>query len=253
MCGCDGLEPTQGQRGGRGNSVCGCDGLEPTQEHRGRGTGVGATLCVCVCVRACVCGAMRVCGGGGGGRTMAAAGGRRCTVWCRSPPSAGTAGTHGRSTTPLHGLPVSREQGSGFRVQGSGLRVSRVQGSGFRVQGEQGSGFKVSRVQGSGTRVQGSGLRVSRVQGLGLRVQGSGLRVSRVQGSGTRVQGSQVQQGLTEEESLHRTASLKAGFRLLRFCRGFGPAAGSCTAGKARASCMPPALNPTCCTTSWQA
>ena len=54
-------------------------------------------------------------------------------------------------------------QGSGFRVQGSGFRVSfRVQGSGFRVQG-------------SGFRVQGSGFRVRfRFQGLGFRVEGEG-------------------------------------------------------------------------------
>jgi len=54
-----------------------------------------------------------------------------------------------------------RAQGQGFRVQGSGSRVS------LGFQGFFGSGFR----EGSGFRVQGSGFRV---QGSGFRVQGSG-------------------------------------------------------------------------------
>ena len=74
-----------------------------------------------------------------------------------------------------------RVQGSGFRVQGSGLGV---QGSGFSVHG---SGY---RVQGSGFRVKGWGCRVQgsefRIQGCGFWVQGSRLGVSSL---GFRVQG----------------------------------------------------------------
>ena len=62
--------------------------------------------------------------------------------------------------------PLSKSQGSGFRLQGSGFRV---QGSGFRDQGGR------FRVQGSGFRVQGARFRM---QGSEFRVQGSGFGIN---------------------------------------------------------------------------